>query len=397
MDQNTDKNALSQSKQFIQSLNEIASKTLSTAIGGDNYRPQTASLYQLDNLGVIHISGPESGQFLQGQLTIDTVKMRHGEALLGGHCDHKGRLQSNFFICRRDDNNFYCLIKSSLLERALTALKKYAVFSKCELNNRSDTLTVLAIENIEPEALAQEAATHFSCELPEFKTEFVVIDTDNCTPTTFYKAIQPTQSASAETSAETEKKLTFYSANEWHVKRMRSCIALLDEQSAGEHIPQMLNMDLHNAIDWNKGCYTGQEVVARLKYRGSVNRRVFVIEYCPGSNANREQILSNWQKLSILDQEGKIIGELVESPVPLSHRDQDAILALAVIQLKRLEIVSTSQPSEAGGDKRATIPCQLQCESSTFSAELQIPDHLARFLFKDDTEHEEQPGSSKPT
>lgn len=197
---------------------------------------------RLDQYRLIEISGADSEKYLQGQLTCDVAKLAVGAHTLTCHCDPKGKISALFRLYRATDTQFFAIMPTDLLPEALTQLKKYAVFSKVTFNE---------------------------CEQPLFAT--------NC----------------RDIAQQVEENSTVLAVDErfiaWNVAWQADDAASLNDYAdilAGypllykanqfEHIPQAVNLQmLEQAISFTKGCYIGQETVARAKYRGANKRAMF--------------------------------------------------------------------------------------------------------------------------
>ena len=314
------------------------------------------ALYALDDIGVISIQGPDTESFLQGQLTTDTASQNDGTFLLSGHCDHKGRLNSNFFLCRAADNHFYLMLPKEQAENARLALNKYAVFSKAELTDQSEQFAVIS------GALERRASDFENAGLLSFSC-----DTRGAAQPWFDFELGLIPLKDEELLLSTCLSRTWANTNVWHLNRVRSGIGFIYPYSQAEHIPQMLNMDLLSAIDWNKGCYTGQEIIARMHYRGSTNRRCFVFESSESVPDNIGDLTQNPEEVAILNNEGDKIGNVLEWA---RLNGNQPLTGLAVLKLKSL------------GDWREDVLKQatISIKNQLFTITISPPAYLASQL-----------------
>lgn len=253
--------------------------------GGTNTGNGTATELQLTDLtpmGAISVSGPDSQKFLQGQVTCDLLNLPDEHLTLGSHCNPKGRMISAFYALKIDQTEFVLLLPRDLATTALTALKKYAVFFKTELTDISDQYHWLA--------LCGRDANKASSQLLNLSSG---ADTDLVAGQlrTFDHNGQRTLAAcinervvmiqvATEQSADLWQKLDGSPAvaagfSNWQSQLIEAGLPLLYQSTSETFIPQMLNLHLLGGVSFKKGCYTGQEVVARMQYLGAAKRRMY--------------------------------------------------------------------------------------------------------------------------
>lgn len=294
---------------------------------------QAQPLYALRDMGVICVEGPDAENFLQGQLTTDVVKQQPGEFLLSGHCDHKGRLNANFFLCRQADDLFFLILPSEHCEQAQQALNKYAVFSKVKLDVQTEHFAVMSGVLFDYNPIQSLSSYRYRCQsIESFNFELGLL-----------------RLSSEKDLIADCMSLPWQDEKPWQQQRIANGIGLIHSHSQSKHIPQMLNMDLLEAIDWNKGCYTGQEIIARMHYRGSANRRCFVFKSTETPSLNLSDPSARLDQAAILNQAGENIGEVLEWMI-----DEDQkLIGLAVLKLKALSDKQTgATPGSLNLDER---------------------------------------------
>ena len=229
----------------------------------------------LTHYSLIQIEGTEAEKYLQGQLTCDVTKLAAGESTLTAHCDPKGKMSSLFRLIRQDEQTFYMLLKSALLPSALEQLKKYAVFSKV-------TFTLLDWQ------ILGAAGTKAIEKCGQFSAQ-IRIDVNGQQPRVIL--LNPTRLA-LEPTVEAET---------WDLLDIQDGVPGLAAATQLEFIPQALNLQsVEQAISFHKGCYIGQETVARAKYRGANKRALFIFaaqtESLPDIGSALEMALGdNWR------------------------------------------------------------------------------------------------------
>lgn len=228
------------------------------------------AIIQLKSYCLFEISGEEAEKYLQGQLTSDVTKLIDGASTISVHCDPKGKTTSVFRVIRLSAQQFYLVLHKDLLPVAIDQLKKYAVFSKVSFNQLD--LPIYGTIDEDNDFSAQIVA--------KFANRQILIDPEN---------IQA-------------------NANEdlWLLTDIQQYYPILNAKTQGEFIPQALNLQyLEQAISFQKGCYIGQETVARAKYRGANKRAMFV--FTAQTNAAVEigsevemQLENSWRKTGII-------------------------------------------------------------------------------------------------
>lgn len=201
---------------------------------------------QLPQYRLIEISGVDAEKYLQGQLTCDVAKIEVGQQTLTCHCDPKGKMSALFRLYRHAPEQFFAIMPSDLLPEALVQLKKYAVFSKVTFTE----LDTLIYGTTSGEFLAEISKKTTACTISSEPARHL-----------FWGDVQ------VETNAE---------PSAWDLLDIQHGIPLLYKTNQFELIPQATNLQmLEQAISFNKGCYIGQETVARAKYRGANKRAMF--------------------------------------------------------------------------------------------------------------------------
>lgn len=247
----------------------------------------------LNNYGVIQLTGEEKSSYLQGQITADLNQLKDDKALLGCHCDFKGKTWGVFYTFIWKES-ILLVIHNSVLEKSLSELKKYGVFAKVEITDQSSTWQLTGGSGTEFE----DTLKPIFGELPTLNRSVVSNDYGLVMainqPEQRYLVLQPDN---------TVKRLSaeFTQDNElWEIADIQAGIGEIRDSSVNEYVPQMLNLQALDAIDFNKGCYMGQEVVARTKYLGRNKRAGFILK-TESKNGNLSgeqleyQIGENWR------------------------------------------------------------------------------------------------------
>lgn len=205
------------------------------------------AIINLQQYRIISVSGVDAEKFLQGQLTCDVNSLVVGQSTLTAHCDPKGKMTSVFRLFRVATEQFYLIIHHSLLPFALDCLKKYAVFSKVAFAHLDWQIVGVLNEKMNSEIVA------------DFRLNLAMQDA------VILLNIVP-------------KDLVFTGTIEqWEQAEIQAGYPIFTQESQGEFIPQALNLQcIEQSISFHKGCYIGQETVARAKYRGLNKRAMFI-------------------------------------------------------------------------------------------------------------------------
>jgi folate-binding protein YgfZ len=223
----------------------------------------------LSHEGVLAVRGVDASKFLQGQLTCNMDYLSDAKATLGARCTQKGRMQSSFRILLQGDG---CLLAmaSELIEAQLADLKKYAVFSKSKLTDESAAWARFGLQD------GDGALVSLGLELAH--------DTDAVTRANDLIAIRVSPNRTelwvpvaqaADVQSRLAAQLAEGSLNDWLLGQIRAGIGQVFAQTLEEFIPQMINLQAVGGVSFKKGCYTGQEIVARMQYLGKLKRRLY--------------------------------------------------------------------------------------------------------------------------
>ncbi len=219
-------------------------------------------IFDLTPLGFLKITGIDAKKFLQGQLTCNLDEINSSQSRKGAHCNPKGRIIS-FFHLFLFNNDYYLQMPRELIPLAMQALQKYAVFFKVKLIDASDTLKQLgylgdALPNT-PEHINEQ----FSHDT------FVVIRL----------AGEPAryQFIGEEAAIDTLKNqfnIPLRDFNDWKALDITHKIPAIYPETSEKFLPHDLGLPELHAVSFNKGCYTGQEIIARMQYRGKLKNHL---------------------------------------------------------------------------------------------------------------------------
>lgn len=211
----------------------------------------------LPQLGVIRAVGEDAVDFLQNQLTQDMAHVPVGEARLAAFCNAKGRMRASFLACRHSTHEYWLVCSADLLAATLKRLSMFVMRSRLKLIDASAEIGVWGL--LGDAALPPTTAT-------EPNTLLAPLPPADGAPRALWLA--PTDSAAPAGGS--------LPPEAWDFAAVRSGVAWVSAATAEAFVPQMLNYESVGGVDFKKGCYPGQEVVARSQFRGAIKRRAFV-------------------------------------------------------------------------------------------------------------------------
>lgn len=232
------------------------------------------TLMTLDDWALATLVGADSEKYLQGQVTADVSQMTEHQHLLAAHCDPKGKMWSNLRLFRRQDG-FALIERRSLRDAQLTELKKYAVFSKVTIA-ADDELVLLGVAGFQ----ARAALKNLFSELPDAEKQ---VTNDGATSLLWFE--HPAERFLLVTDVATAERVTqalrgeaqLNNSQQWLTLNIEAGIPVIDAANSGQFIPQATNLQALGGISFKKGCYTGQEMVARAKFRGANKRALWYL------------------------------------------------------------------------------------------------------------------------
>lgn len=228
-------------------------------------------LCPLINNGLVSLEGEQSQQYLQGQLTCDMQHLSADNFLNGAHCDAKGKMWAIVKTFTIASQYLLCGGQAEI-NASIEQLQKYGVFAKTTISDASEQWLTLGVGG---DNAPQWFAKQWSIDVSDGNTAWDIA------PGKVIKIAQQRFILVLENSqigALLEQHQThLFCAGLWRAMDIQAGIAHLDETSINQYVPQMLNLHCLDAISFDKGCYNGQEMVARMKYLGKNKRATFIL------------------------------------------------------------------------------------------------------------------------
>lgn len=226
---------------------------------------ETNTLYQLKHLAIIKATGDDATQFLQGQLTCNVKELSDSIANIAAFCNPKGRVISTLLIIKTQ-TGYLLVLPHSLLDKVLKKLQMYVLRSKVQLTDQSKILTLAGLTCPNP-------ITGLDLPPHDFQCKRVVSD---------WLCVKLPSSASrflcvADANLDAHQSFAGFATghcDDWRYQDISAGFPWFGIDQSEKHIPQMLNIDQLGGVSFTKGCYTGQEIVARTHYLGKSKRQL---------------------------------------------------------------------------------------------------------------------------
>lgn len=289
---------------------------------------------KLNRWGALEMTGDDRKSYLQGQVTCDVVSLEQNQSTFGAHCDAKGKVWSAFRLCHIE--NGYAMIQpQSALEKELTELKKYAVFSKVELIISTKALIGVMGKSAQ-QWVDQQFPTSGAVRQNKGSTAIQIND----------ERWMLLVDGDLQSLLSSDSELLWVAESLWTKFDIEQGLPILEAEQQNQHIPQALNLQALDGISFNKGCYTGQETVARAKYRGINKRMLANVRGLLDSPLSDDDIIDiersvgeNWRKAGeVLAHYQYSNGEFVAAMVIANNLDEDSQFRLASQPNSRLSL-----------------------------------------------------------
>lgn len=232
--------------------------------------PALQGAVALTHLGVIAADGEDAAKFLHGQLTNDFALLGQGEARLAGFCSAKGRLMASFIGWKPAPDRVLLVCSADLLAPTLKRLSMFVLRAKAKLSDASTALRLVGLAGPAAQAWLGAEAPAAPWQVRAVGAASVLRLPD-AAGTARYLWCAPAQEPSPE------ETLPALALADWQWLEVQSGVPTVVAATVEQFVPQMVNFELVGGVNFQKGCYPGQEVVARSQYRGTLKRRGFIV------------------------------------------------------------------------------------------------------------------------
>ena len=282
-------------------------------------------LCDLSHLGLIKACGEDTQNFLHSQFTNDLKQVSNTTSQLSSYCNPKGRILSIFRIFKRDDD-FFLLMRKDVIEATLQKLTMFKLMAKVELTDVSDNYVIYGVAGPESDSVLTANKINFpentDQSLQDNKSSIIRVASESSR----LLFICETEQAISTWKALSEKTIQT-NAKVWQLHDIQSGIPQVTAETSEAFIPQMVNLELIDGVNFQKGCYPGQEIVARTHYLGKPNRRMFKI------NIKSDQTPNPGDNIFSEKDGDQPVGKIVTAV----KSNRDAITALAVLRIEKKE------------------------------------------------------------
>lgn len=235
--------------------------------------PALSGAAVLADFGVIRAAGEEAVKFLQGQLTQDVALLGLAEARLAAFCNAKGRMQASFIVFKRSEQELLLICSRDILAATLKRLSMFVLRAKVKMSDATGEFQLLGF--------AGEAAQALAAGRPLWSRT----DAGDASVIVLHPGAGHARvlwCAPAGTPAPAAPGLDLAA---WNWLGVQSGIAMITQPVFEAFVPQMLNYESVGGVNFKKGCYPGQEIVARSQFRGTLKRRAYVVHAEAGAPA----------------------------------------------------------------------------------------------------------------
>lgn len=227
---------------------------------------ETHGVATLEHLGVIRATGEDAVKFLHGQLTQDVVLLPVGQARLAALCNPKGRMLASFVVIKHGSEDVWLVCSRDLLASTLKRLSMFVLRAKVRLTDASADMRICGLlGNAQVNLGAENGPAPWSA-----------LSTDSAHAVQLYPAGTLGRQLWVAPADAPIPAGTPVSAQDWAWSEVASGVATVSASLVELFVPQMLNYESVGGVSFKKGCYPGQEVVARSQFRGTLKRRTYL-------------------------------------------------------------------------------------------------------------------------
>lgn len=230
--------------------------------------PQNNMVMDLSPLGLIHVTGADVKTFLQGQVTCHLDEITETKSRLGAHCNPQGRMMSLFRLFLYQ-TNYYLQLPLEMVDDTIRMLNKFAIFSKVTLQDTTASLNRIAYQGDGLEKIFPLCPQHADAAMQE--DNLIIIRLHGDVPR--YELIGETNTIQ-EVIAQLHATYPNNSETQWKYGNMMAGVPQIYPLTQGKFLPHELNLPELHAVSFEKGCYIGQEIIARMHYRGQSKKKM---------------------------------------------------------------------------------------------------------------------------
>lgn len=229
----------------------------------------------LSHFSTVAIAGGDAAEVMQGQFTNDVNMVDEDHSQISAFCNNKGRMLANFRLFQ-SQQNYFLSVRNDLAESSIDHLQKYILRAQVAIQDVSEQLIHIGIGGNDAENLLSSFIdkVNTTVDSVSHNEDYIAIRVAGAIPG--YEIFCSLEHAKKLWENISEKASVVNSAY-WDYLNIKNGLPFVDSNTSEEFVPQMANMELINGVSFDKGCYTGQEIVARTHYLGKQKRRTYRI------------------------------------------------------------------------------------------------------------------------
>ena len=254
--------------------------------------PALDGVAPLPHLGVIRATGEDAANFLHNQLTQDVLLMKADQCHLGAFCNAKGRMQASFVYCKPKSDEVLLVCRRDLIAQTVKRLSMFVLRAKVKLTDATADFHLLGLAgnsltsllNTIGQITSEQQTSGQTTSLSEVATtqawRCIAWESAQAHVMTLYPAMDQPRALLLAPSSVVPDLSAYPSLDtaQWQLGEVLSGIAWVEQATFEAFVPQMLNYESVDGVNFKKGCYPGQEVVARSQFRGTLKRRAYVVQ-----------------------------------------------------------------------------------------------------------------------
>jgi len=230
-------------------------------------------LTDLGHYGLISAEGADTTDFLQGQFSNDIQQVSTEASQLNAYCSPKGRILASFRLFYLKDK-YYLEMPQALVEQTLKRLRMFVMRSQVTLDDASDGMARLGLSGPDSEQSISDCGLACPTEVDDAHQTGDVLVLRIPGPSPRFEIHGPVADL-IPLWDQLAAKTTSVGADTWSLLDIQSGLPVIQTQTVESFVPQMVNLELINGVNFKKGCYPGQEIVARMQYLGKLKKRMY--------------------------------------------------------------------------------------------------------------------------
>lgn len=256
--------------------------------GDATHASSETTLIPLSNQGMLAFEGEDASTFLHSQVTNDVEHLQQETARLAGYCSPKGRLLATFLLSK-SANTLFMALAGDIIQPIHKRLQMFVLRAKVKISNVSEQYVQLGLTGDSADAVLQQWFTTLPTETyaQTVSPTGTLIRMPSVSPQKRYLLVTPTETAMAIWPQLTGS-LRVAGTSLWEHDNILAGLPQITKVTQEQFVPQMINLELIGGINFRKGCYPGQEIVARSQYLGKIKRRMMLATINATAQAGQE-------------------------------------------------------------------------------------------------------------